>query len=60
MLNAIFSKHGGGVALLAGGLVAVFGLSPAIAAVVAALLVKIIIAPTANEICSTWGATLKS
>jgi hypothetical protein len=60
MLNAIFSKDSGGVALLAGGLVAAFGLSPAIAAVVAALLVKIIVAPAAEELCSTWGATLKS
>jgi len=60
MLNAIFSKDGGGVALLAGGLVAAFGLSPAIAALVAALLVKIIIAPTTAEICSAWGASLRS
>jgi len=60
MLNAIFSKDGGGVALLAGGLVAAFGLSPAIAAVVAALLVKIVVAPTAQELCAAWGATLKS
>lgn len=59
MLNAIFSKEGGGVALLAGGLVAAIGLSPAVAALVAALLVKLIIAPTAAEVCSAWGEALK-
>jgi len=58
-LKAIFSKEGGGVALLAGGLVAAFGFSPAIAAVVAALLVKLIIAPTAAEVCAEWSKTLK-
>ncbi|WP_194456316.1 hypothetical protein [Bradyrhizobium sp. CCBAU 53421] len=59
MLNAIFSKEGGGIALLAGGLVTAFGLSPAVAAVVAALLVKIIVAPTIKEVCSAWGEALK-
>jgi hypothetical protein len=59
MLKAIFSKEGGGIALLAGGLVAAFGLSPAIAAIVAALLVKLIIAPTAAEVCAEWENTLK-
>lgn len=60
MLKVIFSKDTSGVALLAGGLVAAFGLSPAIAAVVSALLVKLVVAPTAQEVCSTWGASLRS
>ncbi|OKO83554.1 hypothetical protein [Bradyrhizobium sp. NAS96.2] len=60
MLSAIFSKEGGGIALLAGALVTAFGLSPAVAAVVAALLVKIIVAPTIAEVCSAWGNALKA
>jgi hypothetical protein len=58
MLQAIFSKQGGGVAIIAGGLVATFGASPAIAAVVAALLVKLIMAPAVDEVCKAWAETL--
>jgi hypothetical protein len=58
MLNAIISKEGVGLALLAGGLVAGFGLSPAVAAVVAALVVKLVVAPAADEVCRAWGDSL--
>jgi precorrin-3B methylase len=58
MLNAILAKDGGGVAVVAGGLVAAFGMSPAVAAIVAALAVKLIVAPAAKELCKTWGDAL--
>jgi hypothetical protein len=38
--------------------VAVFGVSPAVAAVIAALLIKIVVAPAADEICQCWAKTL--
>lgn len=54
LASAIFGKGGGAAAIIAGSLVAAFGLSPAIAALVAALLLKLIVAPAADELCSTW------
>jgi hypothetical protein len=59
LLNAISGKSGGGVALVAAMLVASFGLSPAVAAVIAALLAKLIVAPAADEVCKAWGKTLQ-
>ena len=54
IIQAIFDKNGGGVALLAAGLVTAFGVSPAISAVVAALIVKLIVAPAMDELCKVW------
>lgn len=56
--NAITGKDGGATALLAGTLVAAFGASPALAALVAALLMKFMISPARDEICSAWKASL--
>ena len=56
ILQAIFNKNGGGIAIIAGGLVAAFGLSPAIAAVIATLLIRLIVAPAVDEVCKAWGA----
>lgn len=56
LVSAIVGKGGGAGALVAGTLVASFGLSPAVAAVVAALMLKLIVAPAAEELCATWQA----
>jgi hypothetical protein len=53
LLSAITGREGG-VAVIAGVLVAAFGASPAVAAIVAALLLKIVIKPAAEEICLAW------
>jgi hypothetical protein len=58
LLRAITGKDGA-VALIAGLLVSYFGASPAIAAIVAALLIQIIGKPAREEICSTWKEKLK-
>jgi hypothetical protein len=55
LLEAIGSKGGGLTALTAGILVSSFGVSPAIAAVVAALLLKLVFQPAGDEICEFWG-----
>jgi hypothetical protein len=46
-------------AVIAGMLVASFGASPAVAAVVAALLLKLIFDPAKAEVCETWGTWLE-
>ncbi len=58
ILRAIFNKEAGSVAIVAGGLVAAFGLSAALAAIVAALVVKLIFAPALDEVCKAWEEAL--
>jgi hypothetical protein len=60
LMKAITGRDGGATALLAGTLVAAFGASPAVAALVAALLMKLVIAPATDELCSSWAASLES
>lgn len=54
-----FGLKEGGAAMIGGVLVAAFGLQPAIAAVIAALLLRIVVAPAKEELCATWQASLK-
>lgn len=60
--ESILSAVGAGdVALgtiLYGVLVTSFGLAPAVATVVAALLIKRVLAPAGNEVCKFWGERL--
>ncbi len=58
LMSALTGKEGGAVALIAGTLVAAFGASPAIAALVATLVMRVVIAPAAEEICETWAKSL--
>jgi len=44
----------GSTAVLAAGITTAFGLAPAVAAIIAALLVRLIVAPAHEEVCSTW------
>ena len=53
-MTAISAKAGGGTALVAAVLVGYFGVYPSVAAVIAALLIKLIVAPAAEEACQTW------
>ena len=57
-LKFALTGQAGGVAMIAGVIVGAFGISPVTAALIAALLVKLIIAPTADEVCKTWAAAL--
>ena len=59
LINAISGKEGGGVALIAATLVGAFGVSPAVAAVIAALVSRLIIAPAADEVCQAWAKSLQ-
>lgn len=58
VLGAIAGKGGGGVALVAALLVSSFGMGPATAALVAALLIKLVVAPAADEVCRAWGESI--
>jgi hypothetical protein len=60
LLGAFTGKDGSATALLAGTMVAAFGASPAVAAVVAALLTRLVIAPARDEVCETWAKSLAS
>jgi hypothetical protein len=57
--TAITSKESSLVALTAGVLVATFGVSPAVAAVVAALLVRVVFNPATDEVCRYWSEQLE-
>lgn len=59
LLNALTGSEGG-AAVIAGVLVAAFGASPAVAAIIAALLLKIVIKPATEEICDAWAKSLGS
>lgn len=54
LVHAIVGKGGGATAIVAGTLVASFGLSPAVAALLSALMLKLIVAPAAEELCASW------
>jgi hypothetical protein len=53
LLNAIAGKEGG-AAVIAGIMAGTFGVSPVVAAIVAALLLKVIINPALDEVCQLW------
>ncbi len=58
LLRALTGKEGG-IAVIAGILVATFGASPAVAALVAALLVRILVVPAADEVCRSWASSIR-
>lgn len=58
ILQALSGKDGGAVALIAGVMVAAFGASPAIAAIVATLLVRLLLNPAREELCAFWSEKL--
>lgn len=60
VLRAITGRDAGAPALLAASLVATFGIAPAVAAIVSALLMQIVIGPFADELCWKWTALLAS
>jgi hypothetical protein len=59
-MKAIIGKEGGLAALTAGTLVATFGVAPAVAVVVAAILLKVVFEPAGDEICKEWARSLTS
>lgn len=58
LMTALTGRDGGAPALLAGTLIAAFGVSPAVAAIVAVLLMKLVIAPAKDEVCKSWATSL--
>jgi hypothetical protein len=58
LFEALLGK-GGGAAAISAIMMSTFGVSPAIAVLVATLLTKIIIAPAQEEICAVWLISLK-
>ncbi len=56
---ALVTRDASAVAIVAGGLVAAFGIGAAAAAVVATLLVRIIVVPAANVLCDVWDEKIK-
>jgi hypothetical protein len=59
LIGALTGKEGG-TAVIAGLMITSFGASPAVAAVVAALLVKLVLAPAAKEVCNAWSDALSA
>ena len=57
LIKSLTGKDGG-MAVLAGILVATFGASPAVAALLAALFVRLFAQPAAEEICKAWDEQL--
>jgi hypothetical protein len=58
LIRAILGKGGGSAAAVTAILVGAFGLPPVTAAIVATLLIRIIVAPAADELCQAWSASL--
>jgi hypothetical protein len=58
LIQAIVGKEVGATGVIAGGLVALFGMGPAAAAVVAAILVRVVVVPTVDVLCEEWDASL--
>jgi hypothetical protein len=57
LMNAITDKTSGGVAIVAA-VLASLGVGPAVAAILAALAIKLILVPAADEVCKAWSASI--
>jgi hypothetical protein len=60
LLSAISMKTGGGTAVVAAVLAGYFLVSPPLAAVLAALLIKLILVPAGQEVCQAWAGALNA
>lgn len=58
VLSALASRDVSASALVAGLLVGTFGIAPAIATLIAALVVQLFVKPVTDEICKYWGEQL--
>jgi len=59
-LRRTLTGKAGGTAALTAVLIAAFGLAPVTAGLLATLLVRLIVAPAADELCIVWGETLRT
>jgi len=57
-LKVALTGQAGGIAIIAGVLVSTFGLAPVTSALIAALMMRIFVAPTADEVCKVWSGFL--
>jgi hypothetical protein len=58
LLEAVSGTSGGGMAIVAAVLTGYFGVSQPVAAIIAALTVRFIVAPAADGVCQSWAASL--
>ena len=58
LIKALVGREVGATSVIAGGLVVLLGMTPAASAVVAAILVQVVVIPTANVLCEQWDARI--
>jgi hypothetical protein len=58
LIKALVGREVGATGVIAGGLMVLLGMTPAASAVVAAILVQIVVIPTANVLCEQWDARI--
>lgn len=58
LIEALVGKEVGAVGIIAGGLVTLFAMTPAAAAVVAAIMVQVIVVPSVEVLCEEWDASI--
>lgn len=58
ILQTILGRDVSGIGLVSGALVTLLGIAPSIAVVVAAILIKVLVAPTLEVLCKEWNSKL--
>jgi hypothetical protein len=58
LIKALVGREVGATSVISGGLVVLLGMTPAAAAVVAAILVQVVVIPTANVLCEQWDSKI--
>jgi hypothetical protein len=58
LIKALVGREVGATSVIAGGLVVLLGMTPAASAVVAAILVQVVVIPTANVLCEQWDSRI--
>jgi hypothetical protein len=58
LLDAVSGTSGGGMAVIAAVLNGFFGVSQPVAAIIAALTVRLVVAPAVEDVCHSWSALL--
>jgi hypothetical protein len=58
LIKALVGREVGATSVIAGGLVVLLGMTPAASAIVAAILVQVLVIPTANVLCEQWDSQI--
>jgi len=59
LIKALVGREVGATSVIAGGLVVLLGMTPAASAIVAAILVQVVVIPTANVLCEQWDSQIE-